>query len=79
MAEDNTPCCATTNPAILPSSSDITNKDVYEFYKSYKDSESSIAIAENFVNCFEVETTAKPLTLYNKVKSVYDKYIKKKT
>lgn len=55
----------------------ITNKDVYEFYKTYKDSASSTSIADRFLNHFGVNSSANPMTLYKKIKSVYELCTKK--
>ena len=50
----------------------ITNEDVYEFYKTYKDSANSNSIADRFLNHFGVNSSANPMTLYKKIRSVYD-------
>ena len=56
---------------------DITNKDVYEFYKIHEDSENSRSITDRFLNHFGVNTSANPTTLYKKIKSVNDTCTKK--
>lgn len=56
------------------STSQMTNEDVYEFYKKHKDSGDSKGIVDKFLNHFGAETAASYLTVYNKIKSVYDTY-----
>ena len=52
MAEDNVSGFSMTETAISSLDFDITNKDVYEFYKIHKGSESSSSITCRFLNHF---------------------------
>ena len=48
---------------------ELTNKDVFEFYKKNRD---SLGTVDMFLIHFVVETTANTKTVRNKIKSVYD-------
>ena len=81
MAEDNVSGrvsgSSMAKTPVSSSDSDITNKDVYEFFKTHKGSENSRSITDRFLNHFGVNTSANPTTLYKKIKSLYDTCTKK--
>ena len=64
MAKDNVSGSSMAETPISSSDFDITNKDVYEFYKIHKGSENSNNITCRFLNHFGVNTSANPTTLY---------------
>ena len=60
MAEDNVSDSSMAETPVASPDSDITNKDVYEFYKIHKDSENT----DRFLDHFGVDISANPSTLY---------------
>ena len=55
----------------------LTNRDIYKFCKTHKDSASHTELVALFLENFCVETSAQPTTFYNKMKDIYQKLANK--